>query len=292
MCDLCTSVPVGRDRRPQPVTANEATERLSRARQRVDGIDLHQFAGLHRARTEPPERLGGTDDVRGGVVAQAYAAMGRTSHGVVPVQMARAIESGAGFVARGVAGLYVPPWVGGGGRIVWNVPLVAGLMGREAPEDRDALATLIVAHERTHHLQHGHDEWQIDYLALLDDVVVAGRRPDRSLMERTVATMSVVEGHASLVERDVVEHLHGDDVWWRVRGRHLDRRIGGLLAGLMSALVASKRDQYKRGMLFCADAREAIPDAARVLFGRRGAMPFATELDAASSWSARVRDLP
>lgn len=133
-CRLCTSVPVGRDgrsRRAAKVSEREAADRLAEARQRVSLLDLAGVSGLSAPTVVAGERLGTTDDVRGAVIAQAYAAMSGPDSGTVPLPLARAIEAGARMIASGVAGLYVPPWVGGGGRIVWNVPLVAALMGRE-----------------------------------------------------------------------------------------------------------------------------------------------------------------
>ncbi len=99
----------------------------------------------------------------------------------------------------------------------------------------------------------------------------------------------MVEGHASYVERLAVMALHDDDdeLWWRIRGRHLDQRLGGLLRGLIGMLFASKRDQYKRGMLFSADAVDLVPDAFRIMFGQPDGMPLPDELDHAERWRSR-----
>ena len=70
--------------------------------------------------------------------------------------------------------------------------------------------------------------------------------------------MAVVEGHASYVERLAVESIYPTDTWWRIRGRHLVERPRGLLSGLLNVLFATKRDQYKQGMRFVADAAHAI----------------------------------
>lgn len=100
--------------------------------------------------------------------------------------------------------------------------------------------------------------------------------------------MSVVEGHASLVERDIVEQVHGDGTWWRVRGRHLDQRLVGLLGALLSAMYATKRDQYKRGMLFCADAADLVERPFEYMFDRPGGMPRPEEIDGPNQWVRRV----
>ncbi|MEM9032977.1 MAG: hypothetical protein AAGA99_03760 [Actinomycetota bacterium] len=286
-CSFCASLRAGDGSGPQ-VPVHEAHDRLAAARRRVDGLDLPGLAGLPAPTTVAPEKLGDPDDVRGGVLAQAYAIMGRPANGLVPEKTARGIELGAGLVARSVAGLYVPPWVGGGGRIVINTPIVAGLMAREDVTDRDALASLVIAHERVHHIQHTLQTWQGVFLGLVDAVLAADRRTRRDTVARAQAVMSVVEGHASYVERLAVEHLHDGDTWWRVRGRHLDSNLGGLLRGLLSVLFTAKRDQYKRGMLFCADATDLVPDAARILFGRLDGMPDPRELDDAAAWERRL----
>ncbi len=288
-CGFCASVRAGSGGR-RPVSTGEAHGRLADARRRIDGIDLAAMAGLPPARSAAPERLGDRDDVRGGVVAQAYAVLGRLSNGRVPTRTARAVEGGAGVLGNAVAGLYVPPWVGGGGRIVFNVPVVAGLLAREDPSDRDAVADLVVAHERTHHLQHGLRRWQDEFLSTMDEFLAATDRASRQRpADRARATMSVVEGHASLVERTAITTLHDEGTWWRIRGRHLDRRPPGLLAGLMGVLFASKRDQYKNGMLFSAEATDLRADAARVLFGAPEGMPRSdAELEDAARWASRA----
>jgi hypothetical protein len=287
-CGLCASLRAGDGQGPA-VPVHEAHDRLAAARQRVDTLDLAGLAGLPAPAYPAPERLGDRDDVRGGVLAQAYSIMGRPANGRLPEKIARGIEAGAGLVAASVAGLYVPPWVGGGGRIVINTPVIAGLMAREAVADRDALASLVIAHERVHHVQHTLQTWQDVFLAAVDAVLASDRRTRRETVARAQAIMSVVEGHASFVERLAVESLHDDrDVWWRVRGRHLDQRLGGLLQGLLSVLFASKRDQYKRGMLFSADASDLVPDAFRIMFGQVDGMPVPDELDHAERWRNRL----
>lgn len=290
-CSLCASLRAGDGSGPQ-VPVHEAHDRLAAARRRVDQLDLPRLAGLPAPVVAAPENLGDPDDVRGGVLAQAYAIMGRPANGRVPEKTARGIEFGAGLVARSVAGLYVPPWVGGGGRIVINTPVVAGLMAREEVADRDALASLVIAHERVHHVQHTLPVWQDVFLGLVDAVLAADRRTRRDTVARAQAVMSVVEGHASYVERLAVEQLHDDETWWRVRGRHLDANLGGLLRGLLSVLFTAKRDQYKRGMLFCAEATDLVPDAARILFGRLDGMPDPGELDDAAAWERRISPTP
>lgn len=269
---------------------HEAHDRLAAARRRVDTLDLGTLAGLPTPRYPAPELLGDRDDVRGGVLAQAYAVMGRPANGRLPEKVARGIEAGAGIVAASVAGLYVPPWVGGGGRIVINTPTIAKLMAREAAADRDALASLVIAHERVHHVQHTLQTWQDVFLDAVDAVLAADRRSRREVVARAQAIMSVVEGHASYAERLAVMALHDDDddLWWRIRGRHLDQRLGGLLQGLIGVLFASKRDQYKRGMLFSADAADLVPDAFRIMFGEAEGMPRPDELEHAERWRSRL----
>ncbi|MEM8903626.1 MAG: hypothetical protein AAGF02_08000 [Actinomycetota bacterium] len=287
-CGLCASLRAGDGQGPA-VPVGEAHTRLAAARQRVDTLDLGHLAGLPNPAYPAPELLGERDDVRGAVLAQAYAVMGRPANGRLPEKTARGIEAGAGLVAASVAGLYVPPWVGGGGRIVINTPVIAKLMAREDLADRDALASLVVAHERVHHVQHTLRTWQDVFLGVIDEVLAADRRTQRRIAGRAQAIMSVVEGHASYVERLAVMELHDgdDDLWWRIRGRHLDQRLGGLLQGLVGMLFASKRDQYKRGMLFSADAADLVPDAFEIMFGEEDGMPELDELDHADRWRSR-----
>jgi coenzyme F420 biosynthesis associated uncharacterized protein len=211
-------------------------------------------------------------------------------------------------------------------RLLFVMPNLGDAIRRFGADEREFL-TWVALHEVTHAVQFGAVPWLQDYLAgligeLLDSAearVTRRRRlrlpkrstverigraalradllgmlasePERAVMDRAQAVMSVIEGHAEHVMDAVAPELLPSLP--RLR-RAIDERrsvqspFGRLISRLLG--LEMKLKQYERGKAFCDEiVRVGGRDALHRLFSEPGALPTLAEIEDPAAWLQRTR---
>jgi coenzyme F420 biosynthesis associated uncharacterized protein len=184
----------------------------------------------------------------------------------------------------------------------------------------------VALHETTHAVQFGGEPWLQDYLAGLigellesaetrmtrrrrlhlpdratvervgraalkaDLLGMLASEPERAVMDRAQAVMSVIEGHAEHVMDAVAPELLPSLPELR---RAIDERrsvqspFGRLVSRLLG--LEMKLKQYERGKIFCDEiVRVGGREALRHLFSAPEALPTLAEIEDPAGWLRRV----
>ena len=232
-----------------------------------------------------------------------------------------------GYLAQRVIGQYDVALIGPtrAPRLLFVGPNLSAACAR-LDVDRDLFLRWIALHETTHAVHFGSVSWLRDYLGgvavelfekaavevkpgeLLGKLVRMNPRelvrsvasgdlasllwtePQRQLVDRLMATMTLVEGYAEHVMDAVGEELDPGYAQLR-RALDRDRERRGLLDSIVSKLLGLdlKLAQYRRGKAFADEVvRAAGIRTLNRAWGGPEALPTADEFDSPSQWIERV----
>lgn len=235
-----------------------------------------------------------------------------------------------GYLAQRVLGQYELVLVreradGRPPRLLFVMPNLGESIRRFEADEREFI-TWVALHETTHAVQFGGVPWLQDYLAGLigellesaetrmtkrrrlhlperatlervgraalkaDLLGMLASEPERAVMDRAQAVMSVIEGHAEHVMDAVAPELLPSLPELR---RAIDERrsvqspFGRLVSRLLG--LEMKLKQYERGKLFCDEiVRLGGHQALRHLFSAPEALPTLSEIEDPAGWLRRV----
>ena len=235
-----------------------------------------------------------------------------------------------GYLAQRVLGQYEVMLVRSGAddrppRLLFVMPNLRDSIRRFDADEREFI-TWVALHETTHAVQFGAVPWLQEYLAgliaellesaearmtrrrrvslprraTIERVARAALRadllgmlasdPEREMMDRTQAVMSVIEGHAEHVMDAVAPELLPSLPELR---RAIDERrsvqspFGRLISRLLG--LEMKLKQYERGKIFCDEiVRIGGRGALTLLFSTPDALPTLPEIDDPAGWLRRV----
>jgi coenzyme F420 biosynthesis associated uncharacterized protein len=211
-------------------------------------------------------------------------------------------------------------------RLLFVMPNLGEAIKRFEADEREFI-TWVALHEVTHAVQFGGVPWLQDYLAdLIRELLESaeermGRRrnlgipsretvervgraalkadllgmiasePERAVMDRAQAVMSVIEGHAEHVMDAVAPELLPSLPDLR-RALEERRRVQSPFGRLVSRLLGMemKLKQYERGKIFCDEVvRSGGEDALRHLFSAPDALPTLAEIEDPAAWLRRTQ---
>jgi coenzyme F420 biosynthesis associated uncharacterized protein len=211
-------------------------------------------------------------------------------------------------------------------RLLFVMPNLGEAIRRFEADEREFM-TWVALHEVTHAVQFSGVPWLQDYLAdLIRELLESaeermGRRrsmgipsretvervgraalkadllgmiasePERAVMDRAQAVMSVIEGHAEHVMDAVAPELLPSLPDLR-RALEERRRVQSPFGRLVSRLLGMemKLKQYERGKIFCDEVvRSGGEDALRHLFSAPDALPTLAEIEDPAAWLRRTQ---